>query len=90
MKYRLTKEQMDKENWKLLNFKFAVISASGQILSDDVKVEVKTTNVRKTLTGKTHFMLFCLKLSINTGNKCQVQHPGYQTKDELQHLLKFR
>ena len=47
---------MNIENWKPLHFKFAIVSPYGNVMSDDVKVEVKTTDAVQTYTGNTYFL----------------------------------
>lgn len=54
LKYLLTKEQMDKENWKPLVFKFEVSSSAGRALSDDAHVKVKKRTVKESYFGKAH------------------------------------
>lgn len=52
--YRLTEEQMEKENLKQLCFKFEI---DGQVMSDDVRVEVKTRAIKKPLTARNKWAL---------------------------------
>lgn len=57
LKYRLTKEEKDREKLKQLTFKFEVISASDKMLTKDVKVEVKTREVEVILTARNKWAL---------------------------------
>ncbi|XP_045129892.1 mucosa-associated lymphoid tissue lymphoma translocation protein 1-like [Portunus trituberculatus] len=65
--YHMTEEQVEKENVKQLCFKFGI---NGQVMSDDVRVEVKTRTIKKTLTARNKWALL-------------IGNSRYQELDEL-------
>lgn len=57
LKYLLTKEQLDKENWKPLVFRFEVSSSGGRTLADDVHVKVKKRDVKESYFARNKWAL---------------------------------
>lgn len=76
--YRLTEEQMEKENLKQLCFKFEI---DGQVMSDDVRVEVKTRTIKKPLTARNKWALLI-------GNSHYEEMEGLPAASKDIHILK--